>query len=173
MPLKIRASRPSQTETSNLKKKNWPGMLCSLFFCRESHLLLVSGIVNGIQQLFFFFSENQLLTTFFFGPTTLKPKWLGRFLKLYSTPIWATSPVCCRARYNSYPRPPSCVPPRFLWPVRPFGPLGPPQKIEKLFSPSFSIAMPAHSSPAWRCCCWLNPWMLPWTASPRLDLRVR
>lgn len=67
-----------------------------------------------------------------------------------------------------YPRPSSCVPPHFLWPVRPFGPLGPPQKIEKLFSPSFSIAMPAHSSPAWRCCCWLNPWMLPWTASPRL-----
>lgn len=150
-------------------------MLCSLFVCREGHLLLVSGIVNGIQQLFC--SENQLLTTFFLS-NNLKPKRLGMFFKLHSTPIWASSPVCCRARYNSYreprrscrplsryppthseltaglyPRPSSCVPPRFLWPVRPFGPLGPPQKIEKLFSPSFSIAMPAHSSPAWRCCC--------------------
>lgn len=145
----------------------WPGMLCSLFFCREGHLLLVSGIVHGIQQLFFFLKINCWPP--FFWSNNLKPKRLGMFFKLHST-IWASSPVCCRARYNSYPRPSSCVPPRFLWPVRPFGPLGPPQKIEKLFSPSFSIAIPAHL--AWRCCCWLNPWMLPWTASPRLDLRA-
>lgn len=123
-------------------------MLCSLFFCREGHLLLVSlvsGIVNRIQQLFFFLRKSTA-DHLFFGPTTLKPKWLGMIFKITFDPhLGHISGVLLAFD----PRPSSCVPPRFNLACSAFWTARSTSENRKIVCFRLALALPCQPTAAW------------------------